>query len=48
MTRANIRLLDNRDPFPQMRFSDVAGGAIVLPEAFGERWNVFLLYRGNF
>jgi len=48
MTRANIRLLDNRDPFPEMRFPDVAGGSIVLPEAFGGRWNVFLLYRGNF
>jgi hypothetical protein len=47
MTRVNVMLLDNGEFFPELKFPSVGGGTIVLPDDFGQRWNVFLLYRVN-
>ncbi len=47
MARENSRLLDNGDAFPEMEFDCIENRRIVLPGDFGERWNVFLVYRGH-
>ncbi len=47
MARAECKFLDTGDAFPHMEFSSLDGGTIVLPKDFGERWNVLVLYRGN-
>ncbi len=47
MSRTNCRVLDNGDRFPKMTCDAVDGGKIILPEDFGERWNVLLFYRGH-
>jgi hypothetical protein len=47
MSRSNCKILDNGDSFPAMGCNAVDGRRIVLPDDFGERWNVLLFYRGH-
>jgi hypothetical protein len=46
MTRMDTVLLDTNDLFPDMRLNLVSGKRLKIPEAFGEGYAVFLLYRG--
>ncbi len=47
MSRADCKILDNGNVFPNMTFYAVEGEAVRLPQDFGERWNVLLFYRGH-
>jgi hypothetical protein len=47
MARASRPPLDNGEQLPKLAFDTVDHGALVLPEAFGERWGVLLVYRAH-
>jgi hypothetical protein len=47
MARASTRILDSGDAFPVLSMDTVQHGPITLPEAFGEGWGVFLVYRAH-
>ena len=47
MSRSNCKILDTGDSFPALAFSSVEREVITLPDAFGERWNILLFYRGH-
>ena len=47
MARAGTTILDSGDRFPEFAFLTVAHGRLMLPEALGNGWGVFLLYRGH-
>jgi hypothetical protein len=41
------RVLDAGELFPGIEFNITSGGKIHLPADFGETWNVFFIYRGQ-
>ena len=47
MSRRNCTILDTGNVFPALRFHSVGETDIVLPDFFGERWNILLFYRGH-
>ncbi|MBI1893934.1 MAG: hypothetical protein HYS14_07485 [Candidatus Rokubacteria bacterium] len=47
MTREGTFILDSGDRFPTFSFNTVNHGQLALPDAFGEGWGVFLIYRGH-
>jgi hypothetical protein len=47
MARSGSFILDSGDPFPALTMDTVGHGRLTLPEAFGEGWGVFLIYRGH-
>lgn len=47
MARVNCKILDNGDAFPKMKFNVVNNDVIVLPDNFGNKWNVLIFYRGH-
>ncbi len=47
MARENVALLDTGDLFPGIEFDTVSGDRVVLPDAFGGKWSLFLVYRGS-
>lgn len=47
MARENSPPLDNGSAFPEMEFETTEGGKILFPRDFGQKWNVFLVYRGH-
>jgi hypothetical protein len=47
VARAGATILDSGDRFPDLTFPTVAHGRLTLPEAFGDAWGVFLVYRGH-
>lgn len=40
-------ILDTGDRFPALTMDTVKHGQIRLPEAFGDGWGVFLVYRAH-
>lgn len=46
MARVQERILDTGDVFPELEFNTTEGDKIVLPRDFGNKWNIFLIYRG--
>ena len=47
MAREDVQILDTGELFPNIEFDTVNGGRIVLPESFGGKWSLFLVYRGS-
>ncbi len=47
MARAGTTILDSGDRFPQLTLTTVNHGRLAVPEALGDGWGVFLLYRGH-
>ncbi len=47
MARASSFILDSGDTFPSLSLDTVRHGRLTLPEAFGEDWGVFLIYRAH-
>lgn len=47
MARAGTTILDSGDQFPRLTFLTVAHGRLTLPEAFGDAWGAFLVYRAH-
>jgi hypothetical protein len=47
MARAGTRILDTGEPLPALSMDTVAHGRLALPDAFGDRWGVLLLYRAH-
>ncbi len=47
MARASSFVLDSGDRFPSLSMDTVGHGRLSLPEAFGEDWGVFLIYRAH-
>jgi hypothetical protein len=47
MARASARILDSGERFPDLSMDTVKHGRLTLPEAFGDGWGVFLIYRAH-
>jgi hypothetical protein len=47
MARAGSTILDSGDAFPILSMETVAHGRVSVPEHFGDRWGVFLVYRAH-
>ena len=47
MARAGTRILDGGERFPALAVDTVKHGRLNLPEAFGDGWGVFLIYRAH-
>ncbi len=47
MARASSFILDSGDTFLSVSMDTVGHGRLTLPEAFGEDWGVFLIYRAH-
>ena len=47
MTRATPTILDSGERFPNLSMDTVKQGRLTLPEAFGDGWGVFLIYRAH-
>jgi alkyl hydroperoxide reductase subunit AhpC len=47
MARASARILDSGDRFPRLVMETVGHGRIELPDWFGGRWGVLLVYRAH-
>ena len=47
MARAGTIILDSGDQFPRLTFLTVAHGRLTLPDAFGDAWGAFLVYRAH-
>jgi alkyl hydroperoxide reductase subunit AhpC len=47
MARAGARILDSGERLPTLTLDTVAHGRIALPDWFGERWGVLLVYRAH-
>ncbi len=47
MARTSSIVLDSGDTFPAVSLDTVGHGRLTLPEAFGEDWGVFLIYRAH-
>ena len=47
MAREGTVILDTGDRFPTLTMETVGHGRLTLPEAFGNRWGVFLVYRAH-
>ena len=47
MAREGAFILDSGDEFPTITMETVNHGRLALPDAFGESWGVFLVYRGH-
>jgi hypothetical protein len=47
VARAGSSILDSGDRFPTLEFDTVQHGRIAVPDAFGEGWGVFLVYRAH-
>jgi hypothetical protein len=47
VARAGTTILDSGDQFPRLTFLTVAHGRLTLPEAFGDAWGAFLVYRAH-
>lgn len=39
--------LDSGEPLPPLRLDTTGGDTLTLPEHFGERWGVLLVYRAH-
>jgi hypothetical protein len=46
MARSKEKVLDTGDIFPAFEFNTTEGDKILLPRDLGNKWNVFLIYRG--
>jgi len=46
MAQKEVKKLDSRDLFPEMKQEIVDGTSLLLPEKKGETWSVLLIYRG--
>ena len=47
MARASTTILDSGERFPVLGMETVAHGRLTLPDHFGDRWGVVLLYRAH-
>ncbi len=47
MTRRGTVILDSGDKFPTLAMETVQHGHLRLPDAFGDGWGVFLVYRAH-
>lgn len=47
VARAGTIILDSGDQFPRLTFLTVAHGRLTLPDAFGNAWGAFLVYRAH-
>jgi hypothetical protein len=47
MARADARILDSGERFPDLSTDTVKHGGLTLPGAFGDGWGVFLIYRAH-
>ncbi len=47
MSRKNCNILDTGNEFPKLSFRTIEEKVIVLPDFFGERWNILIFYRGQ-
>lgn len=47
MARTGGTILDSGDRFPSLDVDTVSHGRLALPDAFGDRWGVVLLYRAH-
>jgi hypothetical protein len=47
MARAGTSILDSGEPLPVLGMETVAHGRLALPDAFGDRRGVLLLYRAH-
>jgi hypothetical protein len=47
MAREGTLVLDTGDSFPHLTLDTVHHGSVTLPEAFGDGWGVFLVYRAH-
>ncbi len=47
MARAGSRILDAGESLPVLTMDTVAHGRISVPDHFGDRWGVFLIYRAH-
>ena len=46
MAQANVKMLDSRDHFPEMKLNLVDGTSLALPQQESGTWSVLLVYRG--
>jgi hypothetical protein len=47
MAREGSFILDSGDKLPMLTMETVRHGRVTLPDHFGDRWGVFLIYRGH-
>ncbi len=47
MAREGSLILDSGDKFPVVELETAGHGHVRLPDAFGDGWGVFLLYRAH-
>jgi hypothetical protein len=47
MAREGTFILDSGDKLPTLSMETVNHGRVTLPDAFGEEWGVFLVYRAH-
>jgi len=47
MARASSTILDSGEALPSLELNTVAHGQTKIPDAFRDRWGVFLLYRAH-
>ncbi len=47
MARAGANILDSGQRLPAVTMDTVGHGRLALPDWFGGRWGVFLLYRAH-
>lgn len=47
MAREGRVILDSGDQFPRLELDTVGHGRLTVPEAFGQDWGVFLVYRAH-
>ncbi len=47
MARAGARILDSGEKLPVVTMETVAHGRLTVPDWFGGKWGVFLLYRAH-
>lgn len=47
MAREGTFVLDSGDLFPALALDTVGHGRVSLPDGFGDRWGVFLVYRAH-
>lgn len=47
MTKVNLHFLDIDSPFPDLALKLLSGDVLNLPEGFGDRYGILLIYRGD-
>jgi hypothetical protein len=46
MAQMEVKKLDSRDLFPEMKLKVIDGTSVILPEKNGVAWTILLIYRG--